>query len=151
MDALDNHDTLSEEVSRLARERGTKFRPNTTGELDVKNGMKLSKRNTAENYVDKFAEASKLRPRAPIQNRRVVEGVHQDEAGLKKKRGSRKSRKPKSGSIADLYEALQHFSKNNFGRSLNSQVITLRIYKYIFLADFNTSSRKRIHPTTFTL
>jgi hypothetical protein len=130
MDALNNQDTLSEEVSRLARERGGKFRPNTTGELDVKNGMKLSKRNTAEHYVDKFDEASKLRPRAPIQSRRAVEGVQQDETGQKKKRGSRKSRKPKSGSIADLYEALQHFSKNNFGRSLNIQVLTVCNYSH---------------------
>jgi hypothetical protein len=70
-------DSLTLEIDRLAsssRAPGA-LRPGTTGELEAKSTMKLSKQRTViESYVDKPTKASDhMRPRAPMMSRRAEE------------------------------------------------------------------------------
>lgn len=143
MNSLDAVDSLEQEMKRMGQSKGHVFRPNTTGELDVKTTMKLAKRS---HNPDSFGDEPRnrnasTRPHAPMQSRRGSLGSSAAVAAdcsnmfVKPSRGGRsdedrrgggsqgkKTRKKKSDSLADQWEELQRFSKVNGSRSLSGQV-----------------------------
>lgn len=143
MDKLDDADSLTKEIMRLGK--GSSFRPNTTGELDLKAAMKLSKRShNPDSYADSNSNSgSHTRPHAPLQSRRGngppsvtesggIEGGHHltpTRAAREQRRSGggggsqRKPRKKKSdSSLVDKWEGLRRFSKVNSSRSLRGEV-----------------------------
>ena len=76
MDQLDEVDSLAKEILRYGESKGIKFRPNTTGEMDVKTAMKLSKRShNPDSYPELAATTTSgtARPHAPMQSRRGIQ------------------------------------------------------------------------------
>lgn len=141
MDHLEDGDTLSKEILRMGQCKGN-FRPNTTGEMDVKVTMKLSKRSLNPDlysYDERSNRGMSSRPQAPLQSRRgslssaavaAADGgdmtfYSQSKGDVREpRRGgsqSRKLRKKKSDSLTDQWEGLQRFSQINSTRSLIGQ------------------------------
>lgn len=128
------------------------IRPITTGVLDFKNKYYGIRKNI-DSYVDTPSSTSsngqnmdsnnrKHRPRAPLLSRYPHgeageggsggTGTQQGKEQGKPKRGDRNKskqtkRNKKSKSIDVLWESLQHFSKNNLGRSLVDSDVTTMI------------------------
>jgi hypothetical protein len=118
---------------------GSCIRPITTGVLEVKNKYYGIRKNI-DSYVETTSAApptdsskslNKHRPRAPLVSRAHPHRAHESSdpvseesiASQKPKRNDRNKskqikRNKKSKSIDVLWESLQHFSKNNLGRSL---------------------------------
>ena len=149
MNSLDEVDSLAQEVKRMGQSKGYVFRPNTTGEMDVKTTMKLAKRShNPDSFRDERLDGkASTRPHAPMQSRRGSLGSNAVVAAEcsnmfdKPSRGARadvgrrgggsqakKTRKKKSDSLADQWEELQRFSKVNSSRSLSGQVRIDYIY-----------------------
>jgi hypothetical protein len=77
-------------------------------------------KNGIDGYVDSNDVAQSMnRPRAPLkpQSKRVTDETAK---GKVKQKSSRNPRTKKSESITVLWNSLQHFSKNNLGRTLGS-------------------------------
>mmetsp|Transcript_5578 Transcript_5578/g.8503 ORF Transcript_5578/g.8503 Transcript_5578/m.8503 type:complete len:1138 (+) Transcript_5578:100-3513(+) len=132
-------DSLTKELNRmgisskrLQGETDALVRPITTGVLDLKS--KSIVRKNIDCYVDRSSDQRKsLRPRAPLAGRRGKSGdsaVAADSTPDKRKdrpARNKSSRNKKSKSITVLWDSLQHFSKNNLGRSLADQDVSSTI------------------------
>lgn len=127
-------DTLDGECRRIGLARGDEIlerpRPITTGVLEVKKSKHINRKYI--DYVDTAEAApSTLRPRAPLAGTRRVRDlgngtkkdlVVKDRQPRNREKATRNSRSKKSNSITVLWDSLQHFSKNNLGRTLTDQV-----------------------------
>jgi hypothetical protein len=142
MDRLDETDSLEKEIQRMGGSKGAGFRPNTTGEMDVKTTMKMSKRShNPDSYDNRLARSGggNTRPHAPMQSRRgsidasvapaeALLGVSGRAARAEQRRAggqSKKTRKKKSDSMADQWKGLKEFSRVSSTRSLREQVLSL--------------------------
>lgn len=164
MEQLDEGDSLSKEILRMGQSQEKTYRPNTTGEMDMKATMKLAKRShnaDLYSYEDRSANGRSSRPHAPIQSRRssmssaavaaadggdqtfIIQG-NARYRGAEDRRGgsqSRKTRKKKSDSLADQWEGLKRFSKVNSARSLSGEDASGEDVQYLNIG-------KRIDPAT---
>jgi hypothetical protein len=155
MDSLE--DALTKELNRLGNKddsinmhhHQTLIRPITTGVLNLKtkstSAHMVGIKSAADSYVDSsdLSQSSNIRPHAPIKAQGRRQQHSSEHSGSRssgddisrhsnkpKKNTANSSRGKKSQSITDLWHSLQHFSQNNLGRELNSQVMLSHLTLY---------------------
>jgi hypothetical protein len=129
---MEVEDSLTREINKLKISNSdnsseARVRPITTGVLDMKNKPSITRKNI-DSYIDNNEQQNiRMRPRAPLIGRRIKVDESEAIETEKVRRQNRSKvkhvkRNKKSKSITVLWESLQHFSKNNLGRSLADQV-----------------------------